>query len=253
MEAQAPNTFAQFLDCLDSVAVIIASVVAIWGINTWKREHVGRRRIDLAEETLALFYEARDVINATRSAIGQAGDTELVEEWASYNETDASSGGPAPPPLLALRLSRRQRDLFSRIRAVRFRFAAAFGRDAAQPFYDLLAVRRDICDAEDEFRLVHDNVNEVTEDHKRRMTELIRVMYTGSNDSDPTTRRLNEIVEGVERVCRPVIESYGRTVTTAMLSRGRKELRNLHSRRWFIRLRVALTRIWDRGSHPGGP
>jgi hypothetical protein len=53
-----------------SAAAIVASIVAVWGINAWRREHVGRRRIDLAEEVLGLFYGAREVISSFRSPVG---------------------------------------------------------------------------------------------------------------------------------------------------------------------------------------
>jgi hypothetical protein len=243
MEGNPPSTFAQFLNCLEGLAVITASCVAIWGINAWRREHVRKHRIDLAEKTLALFYEARDVINATRSALGQTGDTELVETWTS--EGHPGPGEPTQPPILALRLSRRQRRLFSRIHALQFRFAAVFEQAAAQPFHDLLKVRRDVLDAEYEYLLSQHDVHRTGEDHMRRMTELIHTMHSGRNDSDPTTRRLNEIVERIEQVCRPVIESYGRTLAGALLMRGRGVLGILQSQPWFAR----LPQVWGRTQH----
>lgn len=205
MERQVPNVFAQFLDCLDSVAVIIASSVAIWGINAWKREHVGRRRIDLAEETLALFYETRDAINASRSSFGQAGDTQLRKEWS--DEGNPRYGEPVGAPLLDMRLTRKQAGLFSRIRALKFRFAAVFGREKAQSFEGLMQIRRDVFLAEYEFLLTRDDPKGNDPAHKARQAELMRVMYRGDDESDPTTQRLDKIVEAIESVCRPEIEN----------------------------------------------
>lgn len=238
MECHAPSAFAQFLDLVGSLSVIIAALVALYGIGTWKREHVGRRRIDLAEKTLALFYEARDVINATRSALGLTGDTQLIEQWSS--DGNPGPGEPAQAPLIELRLYRGHSKLFSRIRALQFRFAAVFGRNAAYPFSDLLQVRRDICDAEYEFLLGQTNASESNGSHEAQINRLINIMHSGRNGSDPTTQRLNEIVERVEQVCRPVIESYGRTLAAAVLMRGRGVLGILQSQPWFARLR----RIW---------
>lgn len=36
----------------------ISILVAIYGINAWRREYVGKRQLELAEDSLALFYEA---------------------------------------------------------------------------------------------------------------------------------------------------------------------------------------------------
>jgi len=40
------------VDILQGLAVIGASIAAVLGINAWKREHLGKRRIELAEEVL---------------------------------------------------------------------------------------------------------------------------------------------------------------------------------------------------------
>ncbi len=56
-----------WVEVVQAVAVIVASVVAIFGINAWKREYVGKRRMELAEEVLAMFYEVRDVMHDIRA------------------------------------------------------------------------------------------------------------------------------------------------------------------------------------------
>ena len=50
------------LDFISSVAVLIAALTFIAGVSAWRREFVGKRRIELAESVLAMFYEAEDVI-----------------------------------------------------------------------------------------------------------------------------------------------------------------------------------------------
>ena len=55
------------LEYLSQSAIIIASITAIYGINAWRREYRGKKDIDLAEETLALFYKAKDAISAIRN------------------------------------------------------------------------------------------------------------------------------------------------------------------------------------------
>ena len=74
------------LDVLESLALIIAAVIAAFGINAWRREHVGKKRAELAEETLALFYEAQDVINAARrSQFGYANEWEEAAKMGRDN------------------------------------------------------------------------------------------------------------------------------------------------------------------------
>jgi hypothetical protein len=54
-------------DIIKSISIIIASTVAIYGINSWRRETKWKRKYELAEETLSLFYEVQDVISIIRS------------------------------------------------------------------------------------------------------------------------------------------------------------------------------------------
>jgi hypothetical protein len=45
-----------------NLSVIIGALALISGIRAWKREYIGKRKIELAEDTLMLFYQARDAI-----------------------------------------------------------------------------------------------------------------------------------------------------------------------------------------------
>ena len=43
-------------DVITAVSVAIAALAFVVGVNAWRREFVGKRRIELAENVLALFY-----------------------------------------------------------------------------------------------------------------------------------------------------------------------------------------------------
>jgi len=46
----------KWLEIINPISIIVAAGVAVYGVNAWRREHVGKRRRELAEDTLALFY-----------------------------------------------------------------------------------------------------------------------------------------------------------------------------------------------------
>ena len=69
---------------LESGAIIVASLTAIYGINAWRRELRERRRMELAEEALTAIYEIKDAISSIRNIMGWAG------------EHDADSGARRP-------------------------------------------------------------------------------------------------------------------------------------------------------------
>jgi hypothetical protein len=237
---------AQFLEWIESLAVISASGAAVWGINTWQREHVGRRRIDLAEETLTLFYEVCEVINGARSAIGW--ESEYREAEKRQNEASGKESGPQGILIVTDRLNRRS-DLFAKIRTLRYRFAAVFGHGAEKPFYDLVRLKNEVVIAErrlPELRRERSrSTGEAEAKCAQRIGELSDVVEGGGDDSDPTTQRLKEIVEQVERVCRPVIQGGQRARGEPITIRTRRALRLLLAREWVARLR----RIWTRGPH----
>jgi hypothetical protein len=237
------STSPVFLDWLDSLAVILASGVAIRGINAWRREHVGKRRIDLAEETLTLFYEVRDVINGARS-----GDAPL-HHYQKAADLEREGTGREPTSQDALVVTYRlytRNELFAKIHTLRYRFAAVFGPGTEKPFYDLVTLQAEVKIAEDQLRTLRRNLQGrgpgAADSFQNDLVRLTRLVYGGGGANDPTTQKLGKIVERIEQVCRPVIENYGRTLAGALLMRGRRVLGIRQSQLWFARLR----RIWTR-------
>jgi hypothetical protein len=47
---------------IQAVSVFFASLAIIVGVDAWRREFIGKREIELAEDVLHAFYEARDAI-----------------------------------------------------------------------------------------------------------------------------------------------------------------------------------------------
>ena len=61
-------------DVVQGLGVTAASAAAVYGVVSWRRELKGRKEYELAEEALALFYEARDKIEAIRSPLSYEGE-----------------------------------------------------------------------------------------------------------------------------------------------------------------------------------
>jgi hypothetical protein len=59
---------------LQTVAVVVASLTAIWGILQWRIQIIAERKMSLAEEVLSAFYEAQDIIAAARNPFTPAGE-----------------------------------------------------------------------------------------------------------------------------------------------------------------------------------
>ena len=62
--------FKDIVSFIKDLSVIIGLWITFYKIGSWQTEHRGRRNIELAEETLSLFYEAQDVIEWIRHPLG---------------------------------------------------------------------------------------------------------------------------------------------------------------------------------------
>lgn len=203
-------TLKDFAELAQSASVILASLFAIYGFDAWRREHVGKRRIELAEEVLALFYQARDVIESIRSSFGYGGEGETRKPGPSDKPEHKAALDQA---FVLIERYNRHTELFSRIHALRYRFMAQFGTKASAPFDDLNRVvnelllsaqrmARHAIKPDRQFR------TEVAEEKHQGLMEICRVYYSGGED-DPIASRIHKIVGEIEHTCRAVIESKG--------------------------------------------
>src|SRR5262245_8878987 len=139
----------EFLRTIFSTITAGAAAIGVWiaikGINRWRAETIGKLRIELAEGTLAEFYEARDIIQAARSPLIRLGEgsTRELEDWEKAAPPDYNPRDRDALYASAERLEKRS-EFFAKLNARRYRFIAHFGPEAAKPF--------------DEIRRVHDEI-----------------------------------------------------------------------------------------------
>lgn len=122
------------ISLIRDLSVLLAAWTAIYGIDSWRREFRGKRDIELAEEVLALFYEARDAIASIRSPLGYEGEGNSRK--AAPNETPEQKKARDRAFVVFERYGKYS-ELFSRLHASRYRFMARFGRDRARPFDEI--------------------------------------------------------------------------------------------------------------------
>lgn len=58
------------------VMVLITSFVAVSGLTAWRRQLVGKRKGEIAEQALVSFYKARDVFKWARTPAVLTGEGE---------------------------------------------------------------------------------------------------------------------------------------------------------------------------------
>ena len=194
------------LDSLQSISVIVASAIAagtvIYGINAWRREYTGKRKLQLAEEVLALFYEARDAIVSIRnpfSYVGEGGSRKPAD-----NETAEERRVNDQANIVFERYGKHQ-DLFSKINAIRYRYMAQFGKDSAKSFDELNRIVTDIFASARMLAYIWKEQGhrkweseEAFQNHLDEMHKHEAVFWEMASDKDAITPRLEAVISEIE-------------------------------------------------------
>lgn len=113
----------------------IVGVMALIGIvitQSWTtRRDYAKRKIELAEEVLALFYEVGDAIREIRHPASQAGEGSTRPRAENEDESIAKILDQA---YVAFERYTKQEALFSSLRSKKYRFRAVFRGQSQEPF-----------------------------------------------------------------------------------------------------------------------
>lgn len=124
-----PQIISSVAHVFTAGAVVFGAIVANKGINAWRRETLGKRKIHLAEQAIPVFTLARAVIKEARSPYMQA--AEVVEVYRAFGGTDEADklGKIAHQYYAAIHRLQKHRDVFIELDSLRPLFTAYFGGD----------------------------------------------------------------------------------------------------------------------------
>lgn len=193
-----------------SVAAIVASGVAIYGINSWRLEFKGKRDIELAEEVLELFYRAQDAIRAIRSPLGHESEGQKVIERLKVEGNESKIS--IQMAVLLERFEERE-EIFQKLHALRYRFIARFGKDKAKPFDDVKqSINTMFISAKMLFILKKSKKDgELDMEDKPLVNEKIRKyeadLTWGDDEREKIAPMVEAAVKQIEETCRKIIGS----------------------------------------------
>jgi len=202
---QAPPIWIELVRAVPSVVTAITAIVGVVigarGLHRWRAEAIGKRKAELAEEVLADFYQARDIIQAARSpgSFGSEGSTRAKADWESEDDTRTLNAYFATVERL-----NNQRQFFAQLHARRYRFIALFGLSAGEPYDDLFRIRSGIISAVQMLIMTHQNRDQGSLPTNR--LEWQGIIWEGINKPDPIPPHLDRIVAAIEDTCRPAIQ-----------------------------------------------
>jgi hypothetical protein len=193
-------------DVITAISVAIAAIAFVAGINAWRREFVGKRRIELAETVLALFYEAEDAIREIRNPFSFA-DEGKTRQRSEYEAEEVAT--LLDRAYIVFERYQKREKLFAELRSVRYRVMATFGSKAGEPFDEVMKVLNEIFASanilgtyywrrqgrvqmkEDEFQ-----------EHLRQMHKHEAIFWFMGENDDEITPRVRRAVERMEAITR---------------------------------------------------
>ena len=120
---------------LAAIAQTVAIISACWaifsGIGAWKREFIGKRRIEIAEQALAKFFEVRDAIAFIRNPFSstEEGKSRKRAEGESPEESQILDRG-----YVVVERYTKKENVFAEFNTLKYRFMAVFGRETEEVF-----------------------------------------------------------------------------------------------------------------------
>lgn len=205
MDQTSLSFTSELLKAVPSIATAAAAiygvVIAKAGLDKWRRETIGKRKAELAEEVIADFYQARDIIDAARSPATFAGEgeTRKREAWETDSDTQTLNAYFATTE----RLNKRG-EFFAQLYARRYRFMALFGLETAKPYDELWKIHREIIIAVRMLVMTYRQREQGSAPRDRKTWETI--MGWGMPEDDTIPGRLDQITEAIEKTCRPAIQ-----------------------------------------------
>ncbi len=198
-------------DITKSLSVIVASGVAIYGINSWRREAKWKRKYELAEEALSLFYEVQDAISIIRSPFGYTGEGKTRKRNENEREEDSEILDQA---YVVIERFEKNKEPFYKLRALKYRFITLFGKDSEQYFNDVVKLTNRIMTVSGFLgrRYWKDQgsrkfTDEEFERHLKKMEEYEAIIWEDYGDNgDEIKEKLEQIIKGMERVCNSVLK-----------------------------------------------
>jgi hypothetical protein len=187
--------FGSVPDWIVAVAAALAAWQGIKGLSMWRREEAGRRRMELAEDALSEFYEARDIFKWVRSPV-------RLDDDDDDEATSAQSAHDVYSPIL--RRLAEDGDFFGRMRARRYRVHALFGAEAVEPYDIINGVHRDVTQAAKMLIQTPQAARASTD--QKRSDEWKDTVWDDADEEDEINARIEAAVSKAEAVFRPQID-----------------------------------------------
>lgn len=197
-------------DVIQSLSIIIAAIVAIYGITSWRRETTWKRKYELAEEVLSLFYECKEKFQIIRNPGSHSleGKTRKRAENETESETERLDHS-----YIFIERYEREKEPFTKLWALKFRFMTIFGKESGQPFDEIRKILNSIFFAASKLGQRHwkdqghrDFTEEEFKVHLSEMHKNEEIIWATFDDKDIISNQIDICIAKVEKYCENIMK-----------------------------------------------
>jgi hypothetical protein len=200
-----------------AVAVIAACWAIISGVGAWKREFIGKRQIELAEQILAKFFEVKDAIAFIRNpfASSDEGKTRQKIDKESPGESELLDRGY----IVVERYSKRE-TAFAEFNTLKYKFMASFGPETEEIFTETNKVLNSIFSSArmlaTHYWQRQGRVQMEPDEFQKHLDGMYRhegIFWDGFAEEDEIRKRLSGIQGRLEKATNPCFQEPMKTYT----------------------------------------
>ena len=199
-----------YVDIIQALSVATASIVAVFGISSWRREAKWKRKYELAEEVLSCFYDVSERFEIIRNPAGYVGEgkTRKRNENESKEESEILDNA-----YVVIERFEKEKASFVKLKSLKYRFMVLYGREAGNPFDEIDTLKNRLFLAshilgtrywKDQGRL--NFTDEQFEKHLEGMRQQEEIFWSSLEDGDEFKESVNKTISKIESICRKIIE-----------------------------------------------
>jgi hypothetical protein len=201
------------METIAAIAKLVAIISACWaivsGVGAWKREFIGKRKIELAEQVLAKFFEVRDAISFIRNPFSNTseGSTRARQEGETKQESELLDRG-----YVVFERFQKREQCFVEFNTLKYRFMASFGREAGGAFNEVTKIVNSIFISarmlSTHYWQRQGRVAMTDDEFKKHLDEMHRheARYWEISHDDEVNKELGEVQDFLEKVTAPCFQ-----------------------------------------------
>lgn len=178
---------AKLLEVSSSVTVAVCAVLAL---DAWKKEFIGKKKIEFAANLVKKAYEINDLISFVRSPFSRKTETDEIEKEINLENSSDIKGNSSflIPKYRLIKIDEQIRNFF----VLRSEAVMYFGKDIKYIFDKIIEIKTKIS--------ISSNVlyRESKKASPKQRPEDEQIIWETDDEDDPIKKELNTIIKDLE-------------------------------------------------------